>query len=699
MNAVLRRLGREDGQGLIELIVALTILAVGIGAVLTVLTASSLSLQRSDQKGTALSLAETQLELYRNLSFTEIRLADASFSAAPLSDAADPYNTANTSDPSIPSGAKADEFTDTAANTVPCGATPPPECEPVRTVTGPDHRLYRVDTYITEVTPTVDGNPNGTAVGDPVKQVTVVVRNAQLSTLPILARNTSTFSPVNAAAFGGRAIPNLALDVPRAWTTSTLGTTIQASQIGVVLSNMLPNTTNTYGVLTIWAYTGAIPPAAPCANGAGWSQVGTATIDNGNREYYSNGDFTVAAGNTYWWYANFTGDSQNEDRPSRCSPAMATTVVQANPWTPSISISAPSSAATGIQVDASKISATLTNASPGATGTIHIRYGTSPSSCSSMTELGTASVTGSGAYSQPNPFPATTAGTYYWYASYDPNGDKNNTAAASVCSAAMPSTVVADGPKLLTMQMKDTNGNGKVDQVVATFDKTLGTCTAPCTGGWTLSGVPSGGSLSSVAVSGSTATLSITEGGGAADTSVGTFALQLDTTGGIVDSSGRPASFASTPPTDAAAPVIANIQSSQSDGSAGNGKMEASDKLVLTFSEPVTGVPAAPTVTETRPNSTNVTLGIGGLTTAADTGSKNYLSAKNTSASYGSTVAMSALNAVATITLGSTKSGTGTPAASSGALKFLPTAGGTVKDSAGNTLAAEYDTAATFKLF
>jgi hypothetical protein len=134
------------------------------------------------------------------------------------------------------------------------------------------------------------------------------------------------------------------------------------------------------------------------------------------------------------------------------------------------------------------------------------------------------------------------------------------------------------------MVMKDTNGNGKVDQVVATFDKTLGSCSSPCTTGWTLTNVPSGGSIKSV-------------------------------------------------------------------------------------------------------------------TTSADTGSKSYLSAKNTSAGYTGTTVMSAGNTIATITLGATQSGGGTPAASSGMLKFIPVAGGTVQDAAGNKLSAEFDTASTFKLF
>jgi type II secretory pathway pseudopilin PulG len=697
MNAVLRRLAREDGQGLIELIVALTILAVGIGAVLTVLTASSLSLQRSDQKGTALSLAETQLELYRNLSFTEIRLADASFGASPLTDAADPYNTANSSDPSIPSGAKADEYTDTAANTVPCASTPPPECQPVRTVTGPDHRLYRIDTYITNVTPTADGTKNGTPVGDTVKQVTVVVRNAQLSTLPILARNSSTFSPVNAAAFTGRAIPNIALDVPQAWTTSTRGTTIQASDIGVNLSNMLPNPTNTDGVLTIWAYTGAIPPAAPCATGAGWTQVGTATIDNGNTEYFSNGDFTVAAGNTYWWYAHFTGDSANEDRDSRCSPAMTTTVVQANPWTPSISISAPASATTGVQVDASKISAKLTNASPGATGTIHIRYGTSPSACGSMTELGTALVTGSGSYSQGSPFSATPAGTYYWYASYDPNGDKDNVAATSVCSAAMPSTVVDAGPGMQSMQMKDTNGNGKIDQVVVTFNKNV-SCSATCTKtGWTLSNAPGGATLASVATSTSTATLTLNEG--AADTSAGLFQVTLDTSAGIVDAGNRAASFAATPPVDKAGPVL--VTAKTTNGGSTSDKMEQNDTMDLTFSEPLApgSVPGAVTVTEQRSAASVTTLTIPNIIQSASI-NKAYLSKDSTAATATGTVTLTNANKTIHIVLGAVSvSGSGTTATGNKGAVLAPCAAITDAATTGVNAAVTTSTATSDPLF
>src|SRR5262245_11696651 len=162
--SVSRALRREDGQGLIELVVALTILAVGIGSLLTLLTSSAISLQRSDQKGTALVLAEKQIELYRAVGYRDIRLDDALVGAI---SGTDKYMTANSSDSTIPAGTAALQRLDTAVDSNPCdNSAMPDECKPIQTVTGPDHRLYRIDTYIHVA------NPNGS---DNVAVVTVIV--------------------------------------------------------------------------------------------------------------------------------------------------------------------------------------------------------------------------------------------------------------------------------------------------------------------------------------------------------------------------------------------------------------------------------------------------------------------------------------------------------------------------------------------
>ena len=102
--------------------------------------------------------------------------------------------------------------------------------------------------------------------------------------------------------------------------------------------------------------------------------------------------------------------------------------------------------------------------------------------------------------------------------------------------------------------MLDTNANGKIDQVKATFGETLASSSA--TAPWTLANVPSGGTLAAVSTSGSIATLTLTEGAGAANTAVGTFTVALAANAtGIRDAAGDQASFTAAAPTDLAAPA------------------------------------------------------------------------------------------------------------------------------------------------
>jgi prepilin-type N-terminal cleavage/methylation domain-containing protein len=59
----------EEGFGLVELLIALTILAIGIGATLAVFTSSIVALRHTSRAGTALTIAERQLEAYRAMPF------------------------------------------------------------------------------------------------------------------------------------------------------------------------------------------------------------------------------------------------------------------------------------------------------------------------------------------------------------------------------------------------------------------------------------------------------------------------------------------------------------------------------------------------------------------------------------------------------------------------------------------------------
>lgn len=188
--ARLRRLrSEEEAFGLIELIVAMVLLAVGVGALLTVFVSSALSLQRAGQKGTALTLADTQMEYYRRLPFSGVRL-DAS-----LIPASGTYVTANSADSTIPPATNQALAGQTGNDACATGVDEPPACMPVRTITGPDHRQYRIDTYIHYVSG-LDNHAASTievpASGLTLKRVAIVIRDGADET-KILAREQSAF--------------------------------------------------------------------------------------------------------------------------------------------------------------------------------------------------------------------------------------------------------------------------------------------------------------------------------------------------------------------------------------------------------------------------------------------------------------------------------------------------------------------------
>jgi Tfp pilus assembly protein PilV len=64
------RVRSEAGLGLVELLIAMTVLAVGIGATLTLFANSLISMQHAGKEGTALSLADRQMETYRSMPYT-----------------------------------------------------------------------------------------------------------------------------------------------------------------------------------------------------------------------------------------------------------------------------------------------------------------------------------------------------------------------------------------------------------------------------------------------------------------------------------------------------------------------------------------------------------------------------------------------------------------------------------------------------
>lgn len=147
---------------LIELLIAMMVLAIAVGALMTAYASSLISLRHASITGTALTLADAQMEVYKTVSYSNVRL-----DASTIPGAGDLYVTSSSSDPTIPSASG--QVTGGSGGPSLCSspARPQPQCA-VQTVTGPDGKRYRVDSYVTSGTPAGGGRS--------VKQVTIVVR-------------------------------------------------------------------------------------------------------------------------------------------------------------------------------------------------------------------------------------------------------------------------------------------------------------------------------------------------------------------------------------------------------------------------------------------------------------------------------------------------------------------------------------------
>jgi Tfp pilus assembly protein PilE len=166
----------EKGFGLVELMISMVMLNVGILAIVAAFQSGAIALKNAGEVSTASVLADKQMELYRALKYTEIAL-DTNALATANADTTYQCDTANKIDPAGACGGSNQQV-----QLQKTCATMTPQCNPRQTVTGPDQRQYRVDTYVVSQTP-----PNGRTV----KLVTIVVRRGV--DLRMLARVSSSF--------------------------------------------------------------------------------------------------------------------------------------------------------------------------------------------------------------------------------------------------------------------------------------------------------------------------------------------------------------------------------------------------------------------------------------------------------------------------------------------------------------------------
>jgi type II secretory pathway pseudopilin PulG len=165
------RFRQEGGFGLIELLMAITMLNIGILAIVAAFNSGIVTLKRSSMTATASVLADQQMELYRAVTWDQIALDSTT-----LGTADNTYKCDSVLGGSCPNSTSSEV-------TVSCGSLTN-QCNPSRSVVGPDRHKYRVDTYI------VPDHPSGAS--RTVRKVTVVVRDGSLLS-HTLARETSTF--------------------------------------------------------------------------------------------------------------------------------------------------------------------------------------------------------------------------------------------------------------------------------------------------------------------------------------------------------------------------------------------------------------------------------------------------------------------------------------------------------------------------
>ncbi len=234
----------ERGFGLVEMLCALTVLAVGVLAAVGMLQSGIVQLRRASTITTAGAIADAQMEKFREITFVSLGLPDSLVAAADATYKADAAYRADTAPSTalaaavpttattltvttaagfptqapfrvkigneilvVTRGAGTTQWTVTrdattavaygAGTTVvlkvrahvrACGAAPCTTLVPTMTVTGADGRSYRVDTYATWRS--IQGL--GSTTGRQVKLMTVVVRDSSSPT-KVWTRASSSF--------------------------------------------------------------------------------------------------------------------------------------------------------------------------------------------------------------------------------------------------------------------------------------------------------------------------------------------------------------------------------------------------------------------------------------------------------------------------------------------------------------------------
>ncbi len=155
----------ESGFGLMELLIAMTIISIALMVLVSAFSSAAAVMRRASSRSTAGVIADSQMERYRSMTYDWIGLnTSATVDATYTGDTACVGTGCSNVAPSA--GASACQGTGTVI------AVFPLNCTPSQSITGPDSKTYRMDTYIRAVQSVSVGNPRST------KLVTIVVRDS-----------------------------------------------------------------------------------------------------------------------------------------------------------------------------------------------------------------------------------------------------------------------------------------------------------------------------------------------------------------------------------------------------------------------------------------------------------------------------------------------------------------------------------------
>jgi type II secretory pathway pseudopilin PulG len=174
------RVREESGFGLVELLIAMTVLVVGITALVAAMSSGFVAVKRAADESTAAAIADKQMEAYRALPNCAIYLDNGTIPPS------GPYTTdvAYTGTPPAPPPVPITNNTPLIGTSTCSAATPPELRDAQQPIIGPDGRSYNVDTFIVKST---------AASGGDAKKVTVIVHDPQNT--KVVLRESSTFAP------------------------------------------------------------------------------------------------------------------------------------------------------------------------------------------------------------------------------------------------------------------------------------------------------------------------------------------------------------------------------------------------------------------------------------------------------------------------------------------------------------------------